>query len=128
MALLTIRRALTDGNRSLILAALMAWVDWNQMKTAMTTSQSQENEDADERSLTSANKAIATASARPAQAAAIVAEYCLPVSFQTPALKIRPPSSGSPGSRLKMPTNRFAKKSWEISWWGRPLGMILASS
>src|SRR5712692_5871625 len=125
MALLTSRRALTDGSRSRIFAALMAWVDWNQMNTAMTISQSQENEDPDERSLTSANKAIAIASARPAQAAAIVAEYGLPVSFHTPARKIRPPSSGRPGSRLKTPTNRFAMYSCAITACGNPGGMTL---
>ena len=54
----------------------------------------------------------AIASTRPAQAAATVAVAGLPVSFHTPARSIRPPSSGSPGSRLKMPTSRLAQTSW----------------
>ena len=52
-----------------------------------------------------------TARARPAQAAAMVAVDWRPVSFQITARSIRPPSSGSPGSRLKSPTIRLAQPS-----------------
>ena len=38
-----------------------------------------------------------------------------PVSFQITARSIRPPSSGSPGSRLKIPTTRLAHMSWWTS-------------
>ena len=57
----------------------------------------------------------AMASARPTQAAAIVAVFGLPVIFQMTARSIRPPSSGSPGSRLKMPTMMFAYISCRTS-------------
>ena len=53
-----------------------------------------------------------TASTRPAQAAAMVAVDWRPVSFQITARSIRPPSSGRPGSRLKIPTTRLAHMSW----------------
>ena len=35
-----------------------------------------------------------------------------PDSFQITARSIRPPSSGRPGSRLKIPTTRLAQRSW----------------
>ena len=38
-----------------------------------------------------------------------------PVSFQITARSIRPPSSGRPGSRLKIPTTRLAQLSWLTS-------------
>ena len=38
-----------------------------------------------------------------------------PVTFQIPARSIRPPSNGSPGSRLNTPTTRLAHRSWETS-------------
>jgi hypothetical protein len=50
----------------------------------------------------------AIASSRPTQAAAMVAVAGRPVSFHTTARSILPPSSGSPGSRLKMPTMMLA--------------------
>ncbi len=46
----------------------------------------------------------ATASARPTQAATTVPVIGLPVTAQTTARSIRPPSSGRPGSRLKAAT------------------------
>ena len=65
------------------------------------------------------------ASARPTQAAAIVAVFGLPVIFQMTARSIRPPSSGSPGSRLKMPTMMFAYISCRTS---EPLTPSLTTS
>src|SRR6266567_4970622 len=65
--------ALTDGSRSLILAALIAWVDWNQMKPAMISSHSQlrlRNEPDDSRWVISARPTRIRESTRPAQAAA----------------------------------------------------------
>ena len=62
------------------------------------------------------------ASTRPAQAAAIVPVPGRPVSFQTPARSIRPPSSGSPGSRLNTPTSRLATISWSVSTRAMPVG------
>ena len=56
-----------------------------------------------------------TARTRPAQAAAMVAVDWRPVSFQITARSIRPPSSGRPGSRLKIPTTRLAQRSWLTS-------------
>ncbi len=41
----------------------------------------------------------------------MVPVVALPVSFQTPARSIRPPSSGRPGSRLNIPTSTFARIS-----------------
>jgi hypothetical protein len=38
-----------------------------------------------------------------------------PDSFQITARSIRPPSSGRPGSRLKIPTTRLAQRSWLTS-------------
>ena len=43
-----------------------------------------------------------------------------PVSFQITARSIRPPSSGRPGSRLKIPTTRLA----QLSWWTRVPPMV----
>ncbi len=88
------------------------------MKPAITSSHSQYRPRDELLPLSWANRAKPTSAmvrTRPAQAAAIVAVYCRLVIFQMPARKIRPPSSGSPGSRLKIPTIRFAKKSCEIS-------------
>jgi len=56
-----------------------------------------------------------TAAPRPAQAAAMVEVAGRPVSFQMTARSIRPPSSGRPGSRLKIPTTRLAHLSWLTS-------------
>ena len=50
-----------------------------------------------------------------------------PVSFHTPARRIRPPSSGRPGSRLNTPTTRFARISWSISTRGMPPGLNATS-
>ena len=69
-----------------------------------------------------------TASTLPPQAAAIVPEPALLVSFQTPARSIRPPSSGSPGSRLNTPTIRLATQSCQISTSGMPPPLIRKTS
>ena len=53
-----------------------------------------------------------TAMTRPAQAATMVDAAWRPDSFQITARSIRPPSSGRPGSRLKIPTTRLAHASW----------------
>ena len=46
---------------------------------------------------------------RPPQPAATVPFSWLPVAFQTADSTSRPPSSGSPGSTLKMPISRLAQ-------------------
>ena len=50
----------------------------------------------------------------------MVAVPGLLVAFHTPARSIRPPSSGSPGSRLKIPTSRLAQTSCSMSRPGQP--------
>ena len=65
---------------------------------------------------------MATASTRPAQAAAMVDVPGRPVSFQITARSIRPPSSGSPGSRLNTPTTRLAQRNWKASVPAMPVG------
>ena len=105
----------------------MDWPAPIHMNAAMTPSQSRFTVPADEpapslKMIISGSASRPMASTRPAQAAAIVPVPGRPVSFQTPARSIRPPSSGSPGSRLKTPTSRLATISWSVSTRAMPVG------
>ena len=77
----------------------------------------------------SANGTISRAAAitRPVQAAPMVAASGRWLIFQIPARSIRPPSSGSPGSRLNSPTSRLAHISWVTSTCAVPKGISLLS-
>src|SRR5580693_5312356 len=122
--------ACSPGSRSRTFATLMACPELNHMNTAMTANQrmyvlvrlSFVPSSATGTSISS------TARPRPAQAAAIVAVPGRPVTFHTPARSIRPPSSGSPGSRLKTPTTRLARISCSISTRGMPPRLNAKSS
>ena len=103
-------RACSEGSRSLILADRSACPALIHMKIATTISHRPYGPPM--LKLPSADTVIGAstrtmARMRPAQAAITVAEPALPVSFHSPARSTRPPSSGSPGSMLKIATRRF---------------------
>ena len=65
----------------------------------------------------------ATAVTRPPQAATTVPRWALPVTRHTPLLSTRPPSSGSPGTRLRTPTSRLAPARPSTASRSRPSGV-----
>ena len=73
-------------------------------------------------SCASGQSSTANAVTRPPQAATTVPRCMLPVSCQTAALSTRPPSSGSPGTRLSAPTSRFPKASPSTTMQQQPVG------
>jgi len=117
-ALRASRLACKVGSRSRNLVALMAWPAPVHMNAAITASHSTMVMSPPAPVTAPVTNGITnrlTASTRPAQAAAMVAIDWRPDSFQITARSIRPPSSGRPGSRLKIPTTRLAQRSWLTS-------------
>jgi len=115
-ALRASRLAWRPGSRSRNLVALMAWPAPVHMNAAITASHSTVvmSPPVPLRVTAPVTNGITnrpTAITRPAQAAAMVAIGWRPDSFQITARSIRPPSSGRPGSRLKIPTTRLAQRS-----------------
>ena len=70
----------------------------------------------------------ATAARRPPQPATTVPRTMLPVAPHTPALRTRPPSRGSPGTRLRTPTSRLAPARPSMARRVRPSGVTGSSS